>query len=189
MESLLSLNNQLRQPHAAQGVLLLAQKQHVALQESWHEKLHRWTDALAHYEAQERARRGDEERVEQPRAKLQHLRAQHESRLGQMRCLRALGEWDRLLELAESTWPAADDLRASIAPLAAHAAWQLQQWQLAAHYAEAVPPDTVQGSFYRAIVALHERRDARALELVQEARDALGTCSELCAFAVSLRLA
>ncbi len=51
VEALIHINNQLRQPEAADGVLTYAQKHlNMELKESWYEKLCRWDDALDAYE-------------------------------------------------------------------------------------------------------------------------------------------
>ena len=51
VEALIHINNQLRQPEAAVGVLTYAQR-HLAveLKEPWYEKLCRWDDALEAYQ-------------------------------------------------------------------------------------------------------------------------------------------
>lgn len=104
IEALISINNQLQQPEAAIGILLYAQQNHsVELKESWYEKLRRWegkisefyytldvfvliyfTDALNVYERKQK---------DDP--------ASTELMLGRMRCLHALGEWDRLSQLSK----------------------------------------------------------------------------------------
>ena len=51
MEALISINNHLRQPEAAIGILTKAQQDlHMELKESWYEKLQRWEEALEAYE-------------------------------------------------------------------------------------------------------------------------------------------
>lgn len=53
VEALIQLNNQLRQPDAANGMLIYAQKylhqDSLTLQQSWYEKLQRWQDAVNAY--------------------------------------------------------------------------------------------------------------------------------------------
>ncbi len=50
-QALIHINNQLRQPEAAVGVLTYAQKNlHMELKESWYEKLCRWDEALDAYQ-------------------------------------------------------------------------------------------------------------------------------------------
>jgi FKBP12-rapamycin complex-associated protein len=106
IEALISINNQLQQPEAAIGILLYAQQNHsIELKESWYEKLRRWEgiiisisieknydyinnlsliDALAVYERKQK---------DDPTST--------ELMLGRMRCLHALGEWDRLSQLSK----------------------------------------------------------------------------------------
>lgn len=50
VEALIHINNQLRQPEAAVGILTYAQKHlHMDLKEGWYEKLCRWDEALEAY--------------------------------------------------------------------------------------------------------------------------------------------
>lgn len=113
------------------GPIDLAEKK-----ESWLAKLGSWTEALAVYEQ-----------------KLSNSPRDFEAILGCMRCLDASGEWRRVLELAERSWPSlsgssavsqndsGDELQPSQAPahgsarsqkkalrLCAQAAWRLGQW-------------------------------------------------------------
>ena len=51
VEALIHINNQLRQPESAVGVLTYANRHlNMELKESWYEKLCRWDDALLAYE-------------------------------------------------------------------------------------------------------------------------------------------
>lgn len=78
IESLISINNKLGLPQAANGILQVAQhKNQIQLRDSWFEKLGRWEEALEAYTK---------------RAALDH-----EGLLGRMRCLNALGEWETIL--------------------------------------------------------------------------------------------
>ena len=74
VEALISINNHLRQPEAAIGILTKAQQDlHMELKESWYEKLQRWEEALEAYERKYAA---------SPPASPAHL----EATLGRMRC-------------------------------------------------------------------------------------------------------
>eukprot|EP00727_Mastigamoeba_balamuthi_P000853 m51a1_g10765 putative protein atypical group (2524) ;mRNA; r:20614-29506 len=155
IEELISINNQLQQPEAAVGILLYAQQRHnVVLQETWYEKLGRWEDANSVYELKQK---------DDPTSlKL---------RVGRMRCLHALGEWEQLDNLAHEVWPRADDAsRAEIAPLAAAAAWNLAQWQRLSEYTCALGEASVLGGFYRAVLALHNGRFCEAKEYIEGTR-------------------
>jgi len=72
-------------PDAATGVLALAQERlGLAIDESYYEKLHRWSDALKAYEAKQ---------LEDP--------INSDLALGRMRCLSALGETEKLFRIAK----------------------------------------------------------------------------------------
>jgi len=51
--------------------------------------------------------------------------------LGRMRCLRALGDWERLAGLSRDLWQREEgdmEIRGQIAPLGAAAAWNLGEY-------------------------------------------------------------
>lgn len=78
IESLISINNKLGLPQAANGILQVAQhKNQIQLRDSWFEKLGRWEEALEAY--------------------TKRAASDHEGLLGRMRCLNALGEWETIL--------------------------------------------------------------------------------------------
>lgn len=160
IESLISVNNQLQQPDAAIGILTQAQLHHdLVLKETWYEKLQRWDDALKAYES-----RSPEE---------QNTFA---VTMGKMRCLHALGEWDHLSSLAQDKWiHAGHEVRRSIAPLAAAAAWGLGQWELMDDYIGVMKSDVPDRAFFRAIISLHRNQFAETLVHITKARDLLDT--------------
>ncbi|KAF2071336.1 hypothetical protein CYY_007349 [Polysphondylium violaceum] len=160
IEALISINNQLQQPEAAIGILIFAQKNHsVELKESWYEKLRRWEDALSAYEKKQK---DDNNNIE--------------NTLGILRCLHALGEWERLSQLSSDTWRNGNDnTRSSIAPLAAAAAWNLSNWELMDEYVKAMNQDTVEGSFYRAILEVHKDNYPNAQMYIEHARALVDT--------------
>ena len=85
----------------------------ISIDETWYEKLGRWEDALDAYERKQAANPGDVNLM-----------------LGRMRCLKSLGEWQRLYNLAEEAWlmdPAVLP-PSRVAPLGARAAWALGKW-------------------------------------------------------------
>lgn len=156
VEDLISINNALQQQDAAIGILTFAQQQYnIELKESWYEKLQRWDDALVVYEGRQES---DTDIV-----------------LGKMRCLHALGDWDRLSQLAQKRWFSADDaLKKKIAPLAAAAAWGLKQWEAIDDYIVAMP-DSKDGFFFGSIRAIERNSFAEAQDLINKARQALDT--------------
>ena len=160
IEALISINNQLQQPDAAIGILTYAQQHHdVELKESWYEKLQRWDDALGAY---------DRRQVEEP--------SNFSITLGKMRCWHALGEWEQLSQLAQEKWFGSDDeTRKIVAPLAAAAAWGLGQWELMDDYIAAMKADSVDGAFFRSILAIHRTNFTVAGQFIDKTRDLLDT--------------
>jgi FKBP12-rapamycin complex-associated protein len=160
IESLISINNQLQQPDAAIGILTNAQQHDdLELKETWYEKLQRWEDALQAYE-----KRSPEEQDT------------FAVTMGKMRCLHALGEWDHLSQLAQDKWiHAGHDVRRSIAPLAAAAAWGLGQWDLMDDYIGVMKTDAPDKAFFKAIISLHRNQFPEAFVHITRARDLLDT--------------
>ncbi|KAI9026899.1 armadillo-type protein [Hyaloraphidium curvatum] len=160
IEALISVNNQVEQPDSAVGILRYAQQTHnVELKESWYEKLNRWDDALVAYEKKQ---------AEDPNSV--------EAMLGRMRCHHALGEWESLSVLAQERWSMAkEDVKRSIAPMAAAAAWGLGQWELMDDYMVAMKPDSPDGAFFRAILCLHRNLYGQAEQHISYTREMLDT--------------
>ena len=95
--------------------------------------MHRWEDALKAYDAKQ---------LEDP--------LNFELTLGRMRCLNALGDWERLSQLSQEKWlGASEEQRRVIAPLGAAAAWGLWQWELLDDYISIMKEDTPDGAFFR----------------------------------------
>ncbi|KAI3435635.1 hypothetical protein D9Q98_001694 [Chlorella vulgaris] len=168
VEALISINNQLRQPDAAVGVLNVAQKElHMDLKESWYEKLQRWDDALRAYRVKLEAA---------PPGSVAHV----DALLGQCRCLAALAEWDKLFEVCRGEWVRVEPhVRREMAPIAAHAAWQLGDWRAMRQYVDVVvhgqSAGGAEGAFLSAVISIKNQEYAAAAVAVERARDLLGT--------------
>ncbi|KAK9311013.1 FAT domain-containing protein [Lipomyces starkeyi] len=146
IESLISINNQLQQNDAA-------------LKETWYEKLQRWEDALEAYNRREK---------DEPNSL--------DITMGKMRCLHALGEWDLLSQLAHAKWiNSNNEIRRSIAPLAAAAAWGLGQWDRMAQYINVMKVESPDRSFFHAILSLRRNHFEDAATHIVKARDLLIT--------------
>jgi phosphatidylinositol kinase/protein kinase (PI-3 family) len=160
IEALISINNQLQQPDAAVGILVYAKHHHsLELRESWYEKLQRWEDAL---EAYERRQLEAADNVE--------------FTLGRMRCLRALGEWERLAALGSDLWTrSSDSVRRDVAPLAAAAAWNLGQWELMPQYLSSMDEGKSESEFFRALLSVHRRQFPEARRHIDRTRVLLET--------------
>ncbi|TID24911.1 60S ribosomal protein [Venturia nashicola] len=160
VEALISINNQLQQYDAAFGILRKAQNYHdVELKETWYEKLFRWEEALQSYQKREKEE-GDS----------------FETTMGKMRCLHALGEWETLSSLAQDKWiHASADVRKTIAPLAAAAAWGLGQWELMDNYLSVMKSTSPDRSFFGAILSIHRNQFDDANAHIDKARGLLET--------------
>ncbi|KDD76204.1 FAT domain-containing protein, partial [Helicosporidium sp. ATCC 50920] len=167
VEALISINNHLRQPDAAVGILNVAQKDlHMELKESWYEKLHRWEDALRAYRRRlETVKPGT----------IMHV----EALLGQCRCLAALAQWEELFDVCRSEWNHLEpQVRRELAPIAAHAAWQLGDWMHMQQYVDIInvqASNNSEGAFLSAVLDVRHKDYDKALEAVERSRDLLGT--------------
>jgi FKBP12-rapamycin complex-associated protein len=167
LEALISINNKLQQPEAAYGILSYAMKDHgrdikmkdLKVKERWYEKLHEWENALQAYQ----------KKLEEDPEDIEHT-------LGKMRCLEALGEWGELHKVACRKWPdVSDDTRKDMARMAAAAAWGLGNWESMEEYTCLIPRETLDGAFYRAVMALHQDHFQQAQTCIDAARDVLDT--------------
>lgn len=159
IESLILINNKLQQKEAAEGLLGFTMvHSELKIQVRWYEKLHRWDQALGLYE--ENLKKGDD----------------MESYLGQMRCLEALGEWSQLSELANNKWDVLGaEGQGRAGRLAAVASWGLQDWDRMHSYVRCIPEDTQDGSFYRAVLAVHNDDYELGQKLIDHTRLLLDT--------------
>ena len=159
IESLISINNKLGQADAARGMLEYANRYHrEQVQETWYEKLQRWEDAVDAYEIKA---------LENPNSVALTL--------GRMRCVRALGEWDRLQSLSRDIWNrcSAPQIRAQIAPLAAAGSLNLHQWDSLERYIGHMDENAVESAFYKAILCIHRNEFTQANSLIDKACEML----------------
>ena len=168
VEALISINNQLRQPDAAVGVLDLAQRKlNMELKESWYEKLQRWDDALKAYKRKVESTK--------PGSAL-HA----EALLGECRCLAALAEWDRLFTLCKEEWSRVEPpARRSMAPIAAHSAWQMGNWEQMQQYVDVITNHqsgggSSEGAFLSAVLDVRRGDLTAAAAATERARELLG---------------
>ncbi|GAX78992.1 hypothetical protein CEUSTIGMA_g6432.t1 [Chlamydomonas eustigma] len=175
VEALIHINNQLRQPEAAVGILTYAQKHlNMDLKEGWYEKLCRWDDALDAYT----------KRLESD-AMNSIVLSPHErykAKLGQMRSLAALAEWERLSELCSIEWRKSEPhMRREMSMIAAHAAWHMGHWEAMATYVDTVDsPEaprshTAAGAFLRAALYVKMDKFDLAKVHIERTRDLMAT--------------
>lgn len=167
IEALISINHQLQQPDSAIGILEFAQQNHdIELKESWYEKLQRWEEGLKAYEKKS---------LEEPH-NVEAIR-------GRMRCLHnrefffnPVGEWESLHLLAQERWEVSSaSEKSAIAPMAAAAAWGLNEYERMQVYVDAIQqagPDLV---FFKAVLALHGNQYDKCLKYIEATRAMLDT--------------
>lgn len=157
IESLISINAKLQQHDAAWGTLLMAQVQYdVSHNEEWYERLGRWQDALHAYD-----RKAETENSP-------------EVQLGRIKCLHALGEWVELAGVIEESWGSTNhELKRQIAPMAAAAAWSLEEWDAMDDYIATMKGDSLDRAYYRGILSVHQNQFQKAMQHIAKARDLL----------------
>ncbi|CAK5264818.1 unnamed protein product [Mycena citricolor] len=158
LESLISINTRLQQHDSASGALLTAREQYdVTNTEEWYERLGRWQEALTVY---------DEKAESDPNS--------IDVQIGRMRCLHALGEWEHLAAEVDERWPHANhEERRAIAPMAAAAAWSLNEWDSMDAYIATMRSDSPDRFFYRAILSVHHNQFHKAQSHIGKARELL----------------
>nr|UIB01653.1 serine/threonine-protein kinase mTOR [Propylea japonica] len=161
VEALISINNKLQQKEAAEGLLQTVVQKcgETEVQIRWHEKLHNWTHALDLY-----------------KEKLEKEPFEQEACLGTMRCLEALGEWKDLHDTVETKFELlTEDNKNKACRLAASASFGLLNFRSMERYASMIPKDSQEGSFYRAILAIHKNQYEVAQNYIDKTRDLLDT--------------
>lgn len=154
-ETLININKKLDQYEAASGLLKVAKqiqsklpefKDFYTVQESWLAKLGYWDEALQKYED-----------------KLSNNSKDSIAIAGKMKCLEALGRWEETVKLCEENL---DNMRSEgdanktktyikAAVIGARAAWSLNKWDLMDSFVAHLPNDNVDGSFMKAVLAVH----------------------------------
>ncbi|KAJ8906325.1 hypothetical protein NDN08_002818 [Rhodosorus marinus] len=169
-DGLISIYDNLGQRESAVGVLIDAERRFgVRRREEWFEKLQRWDDALAAYDADGIVT------VEDDGTRL----SEWDRKMGRIRCLNELGEWRRMDDLCAQAWEeseGSDDMRQQLAMEgAASVALSLGRWDEFAERVAYIQPDVFQGSFYRALLSVHAANFEKAKELLDATRKMLDT--------------
>ncbi|KAF5387292.1 hypothetical protein D9757_005800 [Collybiopsis confluens] len=158
IEALITINTRLQQHDAAWGTLLMAREQYdVTRHEEWYERLGRWQEALQVY--------NKKAEIDPNAPGVQ---------IGRMKCLNALGEWDQLAVQVDEIWDHANhEDRREIGPIAAAAAWSLNEWDSMDDFIATMRPDSPDRAFYRAILSIHQNQFSKAKTHIAKARDLL----------------
>ena len=157
VEALIAVNIKLGYVDSVNGLLRSSAANFVKVRASWHEKLENWPAALNSYSVRLLEDPGNREWLN-----------------GRMRCLSALGEWDRLLDISSSS-PSTASLTATFQ---AEACFHLQRWDDLKRCL-AVYKDILEGQFdsciYEACVAIRNNDLVTARESARRAREILGS--------------
>ena len=160
IEDLITINNQLGQHEAAIGLLVYAQKYHnIELKENWYEKLQRWQDA---YDVYDKKQQLDPYSIQFTQ--------------GRMRCLKALGEWQKLYDLCVETWDRCIDdnsTKIQIAPMGASAAWNLLEWKFMKECVKILPDDNFETSYFNVLISINEDDFDKAHSFIDKTRKTL----------------
>ncbi|XP_041982232.1 serine/threonine-protein kinase mTOR-like [Aricia agestis] len=163
IEALIHINNKLQQKESANGLLekVITQQKTgdslLSVHVRWYEKLHNWEQALELYDK-----------------KLEVEPQDCESKLGMMRCLEAMGEWRKLFNICDaSNNETSEEIRKKSSKIAAAAAWGLQEWDSMKKHVECISENTLDGSFYRAILSIHDGLWSESRHYIDSARSIL----------------
>ncbi|KAK7056413.1 phosphatidylinositol kinase-related protein kinase tor1 [Paramarasmius palmivorus] len=158
IEAIITINTRLQQHDAAWGTLIMAREQYdVTRHEEWYERLGRWQEALQVYN-----RKAE---IDPNAPGIQ---------IGRMKCLHALGEFDQLAQQVDELWDHANhEERREIGPIAAAAAWSLNEWDSMDDYIATMRSDSPDRAFYRAILSIHQNQFSKAYVHIAKARDLL----------------
>ncbi|KRY15256.1 Serine/threonine-protein kinase mTOR [Trichinella patagoniensis] len=159
LESLISINNMLQLRESSIGIVEIVRKRGIKVKdtERWYEKLNDWDKALEAYEAKQNQFPDDMELT-----------------LGRMRCLEALGNWSKVNEIVEKKWQSSTvEYKEKMAHIATCSAWGLGKWEAMQDYIAEISQSTVEGCFYRAVLAVHHQNFCEAQFRIDQARDLL----------------
>ncbi|UMM14072.1 hypothetical protein L5515_002037 [Caenorhabditis briggsae] len=195
-QSLITYANKLNVQEEAAGVVRYAERNDMNFQRRgrWYEKLNEWEKALDAYMEEKNSctnlQNLDKNDVETP----EKAAAAEEAKMHEMRCLEALARWDELNAKsaiwAEQRSQRSDSIRDEInkkqldhkmAVIAARGAWAVDNWERMAEYVSVISENTQDGAMLRAVVAVHNDENTKAMGLIEKVREMID--SELTAMA------
>ncbi|CCD61569.1 Target of rapamycin homolog [Caenorhabditis elegans] len=199
-QSLITYANKLNVQEEAAGVVRYAERNEMNFQMRgrWYEKLNEWEKALGAYELEEKKKSScpnlqvydEKDHLMTP----EEAATAEEARMHEMRCLEALGRWDELnsksVVWADQRGNRNDSVRDEInkkqldhkmAVIAARGAWAVDNWERMADYVSVISENTQDGAMLRAVVAVHNDENTKAMGLIEKVREMID--SELTAMA------
>uniref|UniRef100_A0A915E5G1 Serine/threonine-protein kinase TOR n=1 Tax=Ditylenchus dipsaci TaxID=166011 RepID=A0A915E5G1_9BILA len=200
-QALITYANKLNLEEGAAGVVQYAEKKGMEISGRWYEKLGEWEKALEMYSAESaekaetsalqpgvRHNSGGDDTTR---------KAKDELLLHQMRCLEALGRWSELECIGEKVLSSNDlgtvhvhhhsgagslpgqlnltlneaDKRQKIAQMTARSCWAMGNFEKMRNYVQQVNQNTQEGSFLRAVAAIHNNDFKEASGYANKVRD------------------
>ena len=173
IEDLISTNNKLQLYDASRGVVVQAQKAlHLELTATVYEKLREWKTALTLYE--ERLRNSSRSTSNSSSSNRDDLEVQ----LGCMRCLRALGDNKKVVEIASAALQRpglAKQQRREIAEIGGRAGMMAESWDFVERCLRYTPEGSVTRMLFRSVLEIHAKRYDAARTYILRTREALDT--------------
>ncbi|KAH9253554.1 hypothetical protein BASA81_008390 [Batrachochytrium salamandrivorans] len=187
-DDLIAINHRLERHEAAQGLLKISSQNGDLLQasfggsryslhkrasnvivlhgrETWHEQLGRFRDALESYESK-LAQLSEDDAM-----------GKFDLVVGKMRCLLALGEYDKITALGKQNWRRFDQpKRRVLAPLIAHAIWESgESWKKTEPFMQEVNGKILDGAVLNVVAKIQTGNWLGAREWIDKARRILAT--------------
>ncbi|KAJ1732407.1 phosphatidylinositol kinase- protein kinase tor1, partial [Coemansia biformis] len=159
IKKLIELNQNLDLHDSAIGMLDYVRKEQEDIQESvdWYTRLQQWDKALVIYRRQETE--GGLSR---------------ENTMGQVRCLFEMSDWTALVPLYERIWSGSDQqLQTASAGIGMSMAWATGDIDRMEFYLSALPSNSGDKSFCRALLAVYRNNFGDAAQYIDEARQAI----------------
>eukprot|EP01125_Pyxidicula_operculata_P006159 TRINITY_DN2146_c0_g2_i1.p1 TRINITY_DN2146_c0_g2~~TRINITY_DN2146_c0_g2_i1.p1 ORF type:complete len:2397 (-),score=492.72 TRINITY_DN2146_c0_g2_i1:292-6513(-) len=157
LENLITINDQLGQYEAAQGLFHHAKELKIE-ENQWYEKLRKYPKALREYERLQEQNPSD-----------------MKATLGRIRCLNSLGKWEELVDLVETTREnlasQQQHLPLEIISFALESSVILGKWESMEKNVKVTDKHSFEGAFYRAILYVHKDDHDKSYKFLSKARD------------------
>lgn len=166
IDSLISINFDLQQPEAANGLLKLMNNENQnTMKEDWYLKLHEFSQALNIFE-----QKGDDLNIDDI--------------LGKLQCYTALSDWEKVSDTVELLWDeelkintneneGSDDFNKNkIAEYASYAAWNLNNWDKFEEFVNHIDDkDPYNKYFFRSVISIQKNKYREAEKCIDKCRE------------------
>ena len=159
MDALISLNFDLQQPEAANGLLkLMNNEPQNDMVEDWYLKLHEWNRALSILEEKK-----DTNNLEDV--------------LGKLECYSALSDWEKVSDTVEKLWeeekrPQEIVDNYKVSEFASYASWNLKRWDKFQEYTNKIhDKDPYQRNFFQSVIFIQQNKFKSAEKCIDKCRE------------------